>query len=93
MRMIKTVLAVMVGIAVVGGVGTYENTYIRTAKVIEVQIDNLVTFVDSTGNNWDYYFKDGTNLEVGDNVKLVMDSMHTDRNIYDDEIRKIVLDK
>ena len=91
--MIKTVLAVMVGIAVVGGVGTYENTYIRTAKVIEVQIDNLVTFVDSTGNNWDYYFKDGTNLEVGDNVKLVMDSMHTDRNIYDDEIRKIVLDK
>lgn len=93
MRMIKTVLAVMVGIAVIGGVGNYESTYTRTAEVTEVQNDSLVTFTDATGNDWDYYFEDGTDLETGDNVKLIMDTMHTDSNIYDDEIKKIVLDK
>ena len=93
MRMIKTVLAVMVGIAVVGGVGNYESTYTRNAEVVEVQNDSLVTFTDTTGNDWDYYFEDGTDLEVGDSVKLIMDTMHTDSNIYDDEIKKIVLDK
>ena len=93
MRMIKTVLAVMVGIAVIGGVGNYESTYTRIAEVTEVQNDSLVTFTDTTGNDWDYYFEDGTDLEVGDNVKLIMDTMHTDSNIYDDEIKKIVLDK
>lgn len=93
MRMIKTVLAVIVGIAVIGGVGNYESTYTRTAEVTEVQNDSLVTFTDPTGNDWDYYFEDGTDLEVGDSVKLIMDTMHTDSNIYDDEIKKIVLDK
>ena len=93
MRMIKTVLAVMVGIAVVGGVGNYESTYTRNAEVVEVQNNSLVTFTDTTGNDWDYYFEDGTDLEVGDSVKLIMDTMHTDSNIYDDEIKKIVLDK
>ena len=93
MRMIKTVLAVMLGIAVIGGVGTYESTYTRTAEVAKVQNDSLVTFTDSTGNDWDYYFEDGTDIEIGDNVKLIMDTMHTDSNIYDDEIKKIVLDK
>ena len=93
MRMIKTVLAVMLGIAVIGGVGTYESTYTRTAEVAKIQNDSLVTFTDSTGNDWDYYFEDGTDLEIGDNVKLIMDTKHTDNNIYDDEIKKIVLDK
>ena len=93
MKMIKTVLAVMLGIAIIGGVGTYESTYTRTAEVVSVQNDSLVTFTDSTGNDWDYCFEDGTNLETGDKVKLVMDSMHTDSNIYDDKIKKIVLDK
>ena len=93
MRMIKTILAVMLGIIIIGGVGTYENTYTRTAEVVNVQDDNLVTFTDSAKNDWDYYFEDGTDLESGDKVKLIMDSMHTDSNIYDDEIKKIVLDK
>ena len=93
MKMIKTVLAVVIGIVVIGGVWTYESTYTRTAEVVSVQNNSFVTFTDSTGNDWDYYFEDGTNLKIGDNVKLVMDSMHTDNNIYDDEIKKIVLDK
>lgn len=92
MRMIKLALAVMVGIATIGGVGAYESTYTRTAEVVEVN-NNLATFTDATGNDWEYYFEDGTDLEIGDNVKLIMDTMHTDNNIYDDEIKKIVLDK
>lgn len=90
--MIKTVLSVMLGIAIIGGVGTYENTYTRTAEVVEVN-NNLAIFTDATGNDWNYYFEDGTNLETGNNVKLIMDTMHTDSNIYDDKIKKIVLDK
>ena len=90
--MIKTVLTVMLGIVIIGGIGTYESTYTRTAEVVEVN-NNLATFIDATGNDWDYYFEDGTNLEVGDNIKLIMDTMHTDSNIYDDKIKKIVLDK
>ena len=91
--MIKIVLTVMLGIAIIGGVGTYESTYTRTAEVVSVQNDSLVTFTDFTGNDWDYCFKNGINLKTGDNVKLIMDTMHTDSNIYDDEIKKIVLDK
>ena len=34
-----------------------------------------------------------TDIKIGDNVKLIMDTMHTDSNIYDDKIKKIVLDK
>ena len=80
MRMIKTVLAVMLGIAVIGGVGTYESTYTRTAEVVKVQNDSLVTFTDSTGNDWDYYFENGTNLETGDNVKLIMETLRGNEN-------------
>lgn len=91
--MIKTALAVMLGIVVIGGVGTYESTYTRTTEVTGIQNNTLVTFTDMTGNDWDYYFEDGTNLEIGDSVILIMDTKHTDNNIYDDEIKKIVLDK
>ena len=84
MRMIKIALVAIVGIAIIGGIENYENTYIRTAEVVEVQNNSLVIFTDSTGNDWDYYFEDGTDLETGDNVKLIMDTMHTDNNIYDD---------
>ena len=90
--MIKTVLTVMLGITIIGGVGTYESTYTRTAEVVEVN-NNLAIFTDATGNDWYYYFDDGTDIKIGDNVKLIMDTMHTDSNIYDDEIKKIVLDK
>ena len=90
--MIKTVLAVMLGIAIIGGVGTYESTYTRTAELVEVN-NNLAIFTDAAGNDWNYYFEDGTDIKIGDNVKLIMDTMHTDSNIYDDKIKKIVLDK
>lgn len=93
MEMIKSILVIMAGVVVINGVGIYESTYTRTAEVTKVQNDNLVTFTDATGNDWDYYFEDGTDLEIGDNVKLIMNTMHTDSNIYDDEIEKIVLDK
>lgn len=91
--MIKSILVIMTSVVVINGVGIYESTYTRTAEVIKIQNDSLVTFTDATGNDWDYYFEDGTDLEIGDNVKLIMNTMHTDSNIYDDEIEKIVLDK
>lgn len=91
--MIKALVAILTGVTIVGCVGNYESTYTRQAVVTDVENNSLVTFTDTTGNDWDYYFENETSLKVGDSVKLIMDSMHTDSNIYDDEIKKIVLDK
>lgn len=91
--MIKSVLIIMASVVAINSVGIYESTYTRNAEVTKVLNESLVTFTDDTGNDWDYYFEDGTDLEVGNKVELVMNTMHTDNNIYDDEIKKIVLDK
>ena len=91
--MIKSVLIIMASIVAINGVGIYESTYTRNAEVTKVLNESLVTFTDDTGNEWDYYFEDGTDLEVGNKGELVMNTMHTDNNIYDDKIKNVVLDK
>ena len=91
--MIKSVLIIMASIVAINGVGIYESTYTRNAEVTKVLNESLVTFTDDTGNEWDYYFEDGTDLEVGNKVELVMNTMHTDNNIYDDKIKQVVVDK
>ena len=91
--MIKSVLIIMASIVAINGVGIYESTYTRNAEVTKILNESLVTFTDDTGTEWDYYFEDGTDLEVGNKVELVMNTMHTDNNIYDDKIKKVVLDK
>ena len=59
-----------------------EAHYTREATVIEVN-DNIVTVVDNTNNFWSF---EGTEFNVNDKVKMTMDSINTDLNIYDDEI-------
>lgn len=86
--MIRGLLVVMTSLTIVGGIDMYETTYVRETEVTCVEGD-LVTFTDQVGNNWDYFFDEGNTYIVGDEVKLVMNTNHTD-DIYDDIIVGVV---
>ena len=60
----------------------YETHYTKEATVIDVT-DNIITVVDKYDHTWSF---EGDGFNVDDKVKLTMDTMHTDSNIFDDEI-------
>ena len=63
----------------------YESYYTREAIVTEVHED-VVIVVDRQGNEWSFI---GDEFKVNDNVKLIMNTMHTENNIYDDVIEDV----
>ena len=63
----------------------YETHYTREATVIDVT-DNIITVVDRCDYTWSF---EGDGFNVGDEVKLMMNTMHTDSNIFDDEIEDV----
>lgn len=67
----------------------YESHYTREATVINVNND-MVTVLDMTDNVWEF---EGDGFTIGDNVKMSMDTRHTDSNIYDDEIVSVKIVK
>ncbi len=73
----------------VGFVGSMliENTYNRTARVYSVK-HGVTTFEDKTGNLWEY---ETTDFEQDSEVILIMFTNHTDNNIHDDEIIKVMV--
>lgn len=83
--MIKKLLLAMIGLTLVGGMNVYETTYTRDAEVTSV-VKDIVTFTDTTGNDWEYELEDDDRqCVVGDKVTLIMNTNHTDM-IYDDII-------
>lgn len=60
----------------------YETHYTREATVIVVD-DSSVTVVDNCGYVWNF---EGTDFHVDDRVKLSMNTMNTDSDIFDDAI-------
>jgi len=60
----------------------YETHYTREATVIAVE-DSVVTVVDNCDYVWQF---EGTDFRVDDKVKLSMNTMNTDSNIFDDAI-------
>ena len=60
----------------------YETHYTKEATVIDVT-DNTITVVDKYDHTWSF---EGDGFNVDDKVKLMMNTMHTDSNIFDDEI-------
>lgn len=63
----------------------YETHYTREAIVIDVT-DNIVTVIDKHNNTLSFK---GDGFNVDDEVKLTMNTMHTDSNIFDDEIEDV----
>lgn len=67
----------------------YETHYTREATVIDVT-DDVITVVDRCDYTWSFY---GNGFNVDDEVKLMMNTMHTDSNIFDDEIEDVKIVK
>lgn len=62
-----------------------ESHYTREATVIGI-IGNTVTVMDECGYTWAF---EGNDFNVNDKVKLMMNTMNTDSNIFDDKIEDV----
>ena len=61
--------------------------YVRDAKVDKVE-NNIVTFLDHTGNLWEWKIEDDENYCKNQEVRLIMNNMDTP-DISDDTIVKV----
>lgn len=64
-----------------------KTNYTREATIVSYYEDSCIA-EDNCGNEWCFI---GEGYEVGDKVKLYMNTNHTDSNIYDDEIKNVKL--
>jgi hypothetical protein len=63
----------------------YETHYSKEATVIDVD-HNIITVVDEYDYTWSF---EGDGFHVDDKVQLMMHTMCTDSNIFDDEIEDV----
>ena len=82
---VKNITLMMIVVVMFCWCSWYETHYTREATVIDVT-DNIVTVVDKCNNTWSFK---GDGFNVDDEVKLTMDTMHTDSNIFDDKIEDV----
>lgn len=82
---IKNVTLMMIVVAMFYWCAWYETHYTREATVIDVT-DSIITVVDKCDYTWSF---EGDGFNVNDKVKLMMNTMHTDFNIFDDEIEDV----
>ena len=71
----------MIGILVLGNY--VEIHYSREATVTD-RNGEIVTVVDMTGNEWEFAVDEDDTLQVGNSVKLRMNTRGTDSDITDD---------
>ena len=84
-KTVKNIILIMIVIIIFCLCSWYETHYIREATVIDVT-DNIITVVDKYDHTWSF---EGDGFNVDDKVKLIIDTMHTDSNISDDEIEDV----
>lgn len=83
MKVIALIIACVCGFSFCS---VYESTYTRSAVV--AQIDNgLISADDESGNTWTFW---GDDFFIGEEITLVMDTNHTDSNIYDDIVKNVL---
>lgn len=82
---IKAIVVLIIILLVVGRVGYYETHYYREGAVVGVQ-GIVVTVEDKCGYLWDF---EGEGFNKEENVKMLMCTMGTDSNIYDDEVQDV----
>lgn len=66
-------------------VGSYVESHYTTEAVV-TEINSCKVTVKDCRGEWNFY---GDGYEVGQEVKLVFDTNHTDGNIFDDTIVKV----
>ena len=79
---VKNIILIMIIVVMFCWGSWYETHYTKEATVIDVT-DNTITVVDKYDHTWSFK---GDGFNVNDEVKLMMNTMHTDSNIFDDEI-------
>ena len=80
MRLALVVIMMIFGLSVA-------NTYSREATVEKIE-DNIVTFIDTTDNEWEWELEEGEKYQENQKVKLIMSNLDT-VNITDDIILRI----
>ena len=83
--LIKNITLIIIVVVMFCWCSWYETHYTREAIVIDVT-DNIITVVDRCDYTWSF---EGDGFKVDDEVKLMMNTMHTDSNIFDDEIEDV----
>ena len=69
------------------GCYVFNNVYSRSARVEQVN-DGIITFIDRTGNEWEYEKEDDKLVKMGQKVKLIMNTKGTEE-VEDDIIIKV----
>lgn len=82
MKGVKTIAALLLVTICFCFCSYAETHYTRKGIVVEIK-DNLVTVEDECGYLWDF---EDDGYCIGDRVKLIMDTNHTDSDIFDDKI-------
>ena len=88
-KTIKNITLIMIVVVMFCWCSWYETHYTRETTVIDVT-DNIVIVIDKYNNTLSFK---GDGFNVDDEVKLTMDTMHTDSNIFDDEIENVKIIK
>lgn len=84
-KTVKNITLMITVVVVFCWYSLYETHYIREATVIDVT-DNIITVIDRCNYTWSF---EGDGFNVDDEVRLIMNTMHTDSNIFDDEIKDV----
>ena len=80
---------ILVLLSILSLFGTIESTYmIKKCEVVDIDTD-IVTVIDKRNNEWKFYIDEDSDIVVGDNVDLIMDTNHTDHTIIDDEVKRV----
>lgn len=87
MNRIKTIAVVIIMCVGFYGACWYECHYTRDCVITNVNsIDNSIVVRDSNGECWSFYADNNEFYEVGNIVRVVFFTNHTDTDKYDDEI-------
>lgn len=65
------------------------NRYSRIARVENIE-NGIITFVDRTGNEWEWEKEDDKLVKMGTKVTLRMDNKGTEDYIFDDTIIRVL---
>ncbi len=82
----RIIVSILLMVMMVAGLRV-GSTYSREARVDKAE-GNIVTFIDTTGNLWEWELTDSESYQEGESVKLIMSDMNT-AGITDDEILEI----
>ena len=84
-EIVKNITLIMIVIVMFCWCSWYETHYTREAIVIDVT-DNIITVIDTCNYTWSFY---GDGFNVNDEVKLTMDTMNTNFNVFDDVVKDV----